>query len=207
MGDQNLENFTLSSGKISIIQIQGNLPSCILHFPLPNSLLRMLFSCNKVLLFRNILRKTKFPRFNITNQRYLSFRDQVEQYKEDGVICLRGCFSKHWVDTVKRGIQKVYDNPSKYSEKIISNNGKGVYFNDYLQWRNIEEFQEYIKDSPAPEIAATLLQEEVNFGVIKILIKIEQSVIVYHCYMIFHCERCCGLAPCKSKWWGRGGGR
>ena len=157
-----------SSGKISNIQLRKF--ALIVYFDLYfalliHKLLRMSFSCYKVLLFRNIFGKTKFPRFSIVSPRYLSFGNQVEQYAQDGVVCLRGCFSQRWVDTVKRGIQKVFDNPSKYSEKIPSDSGKGVYFNDYLQWRNIEEFQEYIRDSPAPEIAATFLQEEV-FGIL-----------------------------------------
>jgi hypothetical protein len=121
----------------------------------------MLSSCSKLLLFRKIVRKSKFPKFSIFSQKYSSFEDHVEQYQRDGAVCLRGCFSQHWVNTVTQGIEKVFNNPSKYSQTITSDNGKGIYFNDYLQWRKINEFQKYIKDSPAPKIAAMFLEEEV----------------------------------------------
>ena len=113
-----------------------------------------------MLQFGNILRKCNFLKFSFISRKYLSFGDQVEEYKHNGVACLRGCFSQRWVIAVQQGIGKVLNNPSKYSEKITSDNGKGVYFNDYLQWRNINEFQKFIKDSPAPKIAAMFLQEE-----------------------------------------------
>ena len=116
-----------------------------------------------MLLGRKILRKSKILEFSFVSRRYLSFEDQVEEYKQNGVVCLRGCFSRQWVNAVKLGIEKVFNNPSKYSQTITSDNGKGVYFNDYLQWRNINEFQKFIKDSPAPKIAAMFLQEEVYY--------------------------------------------
>lgn len=100
-------------------------------------------------------------RFSIVSRRYLSFRNEVNRYTQDGVIYLPGCFSKRWVDVVKCGIQKAFENPSELSEKLTTDGGKSVYFNDLLQWRNIDEFQEYVKYSPAAEIAATFMNEEV----------------------------------------------
>ena len=116
-----------------------------------------------LLYFRNIIGKVKFPRISIAFHRYLSFENHIEQFKKDGVVCLRGCFNERWVDVVKRGIQKTFENPSKYSEYLTSDGGKGVYFNDYLQWRNISEFKEFIKESPAVEVAAAFMQEDVSF--------------------------------------------
>jgi ectoine hydroxylase-related dioxygenase (phytanoyl-CoA dioxygenase family) len=43
----------------------------------------------------------------------------------------------------------------------VSNNG-GVYFNDYCNWKKIPEFQEYIYNSPAAELAGNLMHSEVT---------------------------------------------
>lgn len=88
--------------------------------------------------------------------------DTVLRYQQDGVVCLRGLFSKYWLDKVRKGIQKNLLQPSEYSDKITSKDGKGVYFNDYMQWRNFEEFAEYVKDSPAASTAGTLLGLQVK---------------------------------------------
>ncbi|XP_023715152.1 probable phytanoyl-CoA dioxygenase isoform X4 [Cryptotermes secundus] len=47
-----------------------------------------------------------------------------------------------------------------YAEWLkVSNNG-GVYFNDYCNWKKIPEFQEYIYNSPAAELAGNLMCSE-----------------------------------------------
>lgn len=86
----------------------------------------------------------------------------VMRYREDGVICLRGLFSEYWIDKVREGIRKVLLQPSEYSETLRSIDGKGIYFNDYLRWRQVDEFAEYVRDSPAASIAATLLSVKVS---------------------------------------------
>ena len=111
---------------------------------------------------RKIIGKIKFPIVSVASRRYLSFGNHVEQFKTDGVVCLRGCFSEQWVNVVKRGIQKTFKNPSEYSQKLTSDGGKGVYFNDYLQWRKVSEFTKFIKESPAVQIAAAFMQENVS---------------------------------------------
>ncbi|XP_033609002.1 probable phytanoyl-CoA dioxygenase isoform X2 [Cryptotermes secundus] len=61
---------------------------------------------------------------------------------------------------VQRGIQHNLQEPSMYAEWLkVSNNG-GVYFNDYCNWKKIPEFQEYIYNSPAAELAGNLMCSE-----------------------------------------------
>jgi ectoine hydroxylase-related dioxygenase (phytanoyl-CoA dioxygenase family) len=38
----------------------------------------------------------------------------------------------------------------------------GTYFNDYCNWKKIPEFQEYVHNSPAAELAGTLMCSEVS---------------------------------------------
>ncbi len=64
--------------------------------------------------------------------------------------------SIEWVDLVKTGIAKNVESPSIFGEKLRANPTEGSYFNDYCNWRQIEEFRDYVarskklfkKDSP-----------------------------------------------------------
>jgi ectoine hydroxylase-related dioxygenase (phytanoyl-CoA dioxygenase family) len=46
----------------------------------------------------------------------------------------------------------------KFQESTTS----GTYFNDYCNWKKIPEFQEYVHNSPAAELAGTLMCSEVS---------------------------------------------
>jgi ectoine hydroxylase-related dioxygenase (phytanoyl-CoA dioxygenase family) len=45
----------------------------------------------------------------------------------------------------------------------------GVYFNDYCNCKKIPEFQEYIYNSPAAELAGTLMCSEVSLLNVSVL--------------------------------------
>ena len=46
----------------------------------------------------------------------------------------------------------------KFQEDATS----GTYFNDYCNWKKIPEFQQYVHNSPAAELAGTLMSSEVS---------------------------------------------
>ena len=62
-----------------------------------------------------------------------------------------------------QGIEKNLEKPSIYSESLKSLDGDGdggrggAYFNDYMNWRQIEEFEELVWKSPAARIAGQLM--------------------------------------------------
>jgi len=53
---------------------------------------------------------------------------------------------------------KLYLNARKFQEGTSS----GTYFNDYCNWKKIPEFQEYVHNSPAAELAGTLTCSKVS---------------------------------------------
>jgi ectoine hydroxylase-related dioxygenase (phytanoyl-CoA dioxygenase family) len=60
---------------------------------------------------------------------------------------------------VIRGIEKNLTHPSQYGERLSSGEpGDGAYFNDYCNWREIEEFRDYVYNSPAASIAGQLMK-------------------------------------------------
>ena len=78
---------------------------------------------------------------------------------------LRGAF-REWVEKPKKGIATNHANPSNdRGEWIKSEDSQTFYFNDYFNWRRIPEFEEFVRLSPAAEIAGKLMKSEVCFVV------------------------------------------
>ena len=75
---------------------------------------------------------------------------QINDYQTDGVIIVKDIF-KDWVEPLKKGFQKVLDNPSKHGRENVSDNN-GRFFEDYCNWERIEEFKDCIFNSPGAQI-------------------------------------------------------
>ena len=82
---------------------------------------------------------------------------QISNYKNDGVILIKEVFLP-WIEKLKTGFHKVLNNPSSYGRDNISKQQEGRFFEDYCNWRRIEEFKDFIFNSPAAEIVAQSTQ-------------------------------------------------
>ena len=67
---------------------------------------------------------------------------QIKDYKTDGVIIVKNIF-KDWIEPLRKGFQKVLDNPSKHGRENVDDS-KGRFFEDYCNWEIIEEFKDCI---------------------------------------------------------------
>ena len=113
----------------------------------------------------------------------LSSKD-VETFHECGVVCLRGFFGSEWITKVKRGIEKNIESPSKYSECLkseIAGTSGGSYFNDYCNWKAIGEFQDYVVNSPAAEIAGKLMKSKVKKSFFCITFETQGLIFIGSC--------------------------
>tara|TARA_Y100000768_G_scaffold121082_1_gene89515 strand:+ start:64 stop:852 length:789 start_codon:yes stop_codon:yes gene_type:complete len=82
---------------------------------------------------------------------YLS-QNQINHYQNDGAIIVKNIF-KEWIEPLKKGFQKVLDNPSQHGrENVTINNGR--FFEDYCNWERIEEFKDCMFNSPAAQIVS-----------------------------------------------------
>ena len=77
---------------------------------------------------------------------------QINDYKHDGVIIIKDVF-KDWIEPLKKGFQKVLDNPSKHGRENVTDE-KGRFFEDYCNWERIEEFKDCLYNSPGAQIVA-----------------------------------------------------
>ncbi|RWL44793.1 MAG: phytanoyl-CoA dioxygenase [Mesorhizobium sp.] len=79
----------------------------------------------------------------------------IADYQRDGAVCIRGAF-KDWVDVIAAGIERNIQNRSATASDIAG--GKGSFFDDYCNWERIPEFVRIVRESPAAELAAAVMQ-------------------------------------------------
>ena len=77
---------------------------------------------------------------------------QIKDYQTDGVIIIKDIF-KDWIEPLRKGFQKVLDNPSKHGRENVNDNN-GRFFEDYCNWERIKEFKDCIFNSPGAQIVA-----------------------------------------------------
>ncbi len=85
--------------------------------------------------------------------RYQLSQEQIKHYKEDGVILIKEVFLP-WIEKLKIGFEKVLKNPGPHARENVIEKDKGSFFEDYCNWQRINEFKEFIENSPAAEIVA-----------------------------------------------------
>ena len=88
----------------------------------------------------------------ITNQ-------QVEDYQADGVIVLRGLFAD-WIESLKGGVASNMAEPSWRERTYRPEDGSAPFFQDLCNWQRIPEYRAFVMESPAAEVAATLMRSK-----------------------------------------------
>ena len=79
-------------------------------------------------------------------------KKQINDYQNNGVLIIKDIF-KDWIEPLRKGFQKVLDQPSKHGrENVDDNNGR--FFEDYCNWERIEEFKKCIFNSHGAKIVA-----------------------------------------------------
>ena len=82
---------------------------------------------------------------------------QILDYKKDGVILIKKVFLP-WIEKLSKGFQKVLNKPSSHGRENVSKQHGGRFFEDYCNWQRIDEFKDFIFNSPAAEIVAQSTQ-------------------------------------------------
>ncbi len=84
----------------------------------------------------------------------------IESFERDGVVCLRGRFDSHWLESLAIGVEKNFQNPGPWHTVYTSEGNPGGFYDDYCNWSRITEYKDFIVDSPAAEIAAKLMRSK-----------------------------------------------
>ena len=83
--------------------------------------------------------------------------EEINKYKEDGVVILRDKFDKLWIDKLKIGIQKAKNAPSPRLVSHTKEKGQPAYYEDFWSWNLFNEFEKFVFNSPTAKMAAELL--------------------------------------------------
>ncbi len=80
----------------------------------------------------------------------------VDQYQQNGVVCLRGVFAD-WIPALCKGADMNVE--SAGNRVLIHGDGKsGRFLEDFCNWQRIPEYRDFVLNSNIGEIAAALMQ-------------------------------------------------
>jgi ectoine hydroxylase-related dioxygenase (phytanoyl-CoA dioxygenase family) len=81
----------------------------------------------------------------------------VDAFRRDGAVRVRGAFSEDDVALVAGGIDRNLAEPSERALIASRPDDPGRFFEDFCGWQRISEYEKFIRESPAAEIAGELM--------------------------------------------------
>ncbi len=82
--------------------------------------------------------------------------ETVEEFRENGVVVLRGVFDD-WVEALRKGIDANMEDPAPNARIYKGENGGGRFFVDYCNWARFSDYKSFIFDSNAAAIGSELM--------------------------------------------------
>ena len=82
---------------------------------------------------------------------------EISTYERDGVICLRGVMNPDWIETLRAATDEAMANPGPNAE-IYGDREKRSFFGDIDTWTRTAGFRSFVLNSPADEIAASVMR-------------------------------------------------
>lgn len=96
----------------------------------------------------------------------------IETFRRDGVVCLRGVFDAGWVETLRELVAQDMARPSGMVKNINAKDASGFFFGDTFVCHHIDGFRSAVFDSPAAGVMASLFgARKVNLLFDQILVK------------------------------------
>ncbi|MDA0703402.1 MAG: phytanoyl-CoA dioxygenase family protein [Proteobacteria bacterium] len=88
--------------------------------------------------------------------------EAVRAYREDGAVCLRGAIAPEWIELLARGVDRNIAAPGPTAQFYSGGTAEadGFFFADHAMWQAIPEYEDFIRHSPAAEIAGRLMGAE-----------------------------------------------
>lgn len=84
----------------------------------------------------------------------------VDAFRRDGAVCVRAAFSPQELELVERGIERNLAAPSARAIVASRPTDPGRFLEDFCNWRDIPQYEEFIRDSPAAALAGELMGSE-----------------------------------------------
>lgn len=98
--------------------------------------------------------------------------DDIETFRRDGIVCLRGLFDADWVEFLRARIEEDKANPSGMVKNINAEGATGDFFGDTFVCHHIEGFKRAVFEAPGARAAGALMgARKVNLIFDQILVK------------------------------------
>jgi len=90
--------------------------------------------------------------------------EESASYEQDGVVLLKEMFDKDWVELLDDGLAYNCKNPTDRSRIWDRDDAGRTMFWDSQAWQGIDAYQQFVKQSPAAQIAGELMgASKINF--------------------------------------------
>jgi ectoine hydroxylase-related dioxygenase (phytanoyl-CoA dioxygenase family) len=86
----------------------------------------------------------------------------IDDFERDGVVCLRGVFAQSWLHKLADGVEKNFADPGPDHTVYTKAGEPGGFYDDYCNWQRIDEYRDFVMNSPAAEISARLMQSKAS---------------------------------------------
>jgi ectoine hydroxylase-related dioxygenase (phytanoyl-CoA dioxygenase family) len=83
--------------------------------------------------------------------------EDVAAYNRDGVVCLRGLFSRDWIERLRAALARNMAKPGPWHRSITKPGQPGNFYYDSMMWRFDADFRAFAYESPAAEIAGRIM--------------------------------------------------
>ncbi|MEM9144926.1 MAG: phytanoyl-CoA dioxygenase family protein [Pseudomonadota bacterium] len=81
----------------------------------------------------------------------------IDAFRRDGAVCLRGAFDTDWLKILGEGIDADLGDPSPRLARHTKEPGAPAYVEDFWVWNDIPQFRRFVHESPCGALAAGLL--------------------------------------------------
>ena len=80
---------------------------------------------------------------------------EIEAWRTDGVVCLRGLFAD-WVEALREGVAVNLAEPGP-DGKLYRDEAGRLFLSDYCNWQRIPQYRDFLLGSRCAELAAELM--------------------------------------------------
>ncbi len=83
---------------------------------------------------------------------------EILDFWRDGAVKLSGLFALPWIDKLRTGVEENFADPGPDACRYTKENDPGGFYDDYCNWTRIGPYSDFVRNSPAGEIAGRLLE-------------------------------------------------
>lgn len=84
--------------------------------------------------------------------------EQIEAYRRDGAVCIRGLFTREEVEVGRTGIDENMSAPSPRANVASSPEDPGYFIEDFCNWADNRHYRDLIFNSAASAVAGLLME-------------------------------------------------